>query len=84
MDPDDFAAAVEQERNAGDARNPFYQLLYNEQNAPAEQWFGQRGWIAVPTPLADYLRRVDRPVPGPDTDAGPMVARNTLVSAVKG
>jgi hypothetical protein len=30
-----------------------------------------------------YLREVGRPVPGPDTEAGPMVARNTLVSAVR-
>jgi hypothetical protein len=33
--------------------------------------------------LADYLRQVGRPVPGPETEAGPMIARNTLVSAVK-
>ena len=51
--------------------------------APATEWFGQRGWTAVGTPLADYLREVGRPVPGPDIEAGPMIARNTLVSAVK-
>ena len=33
--------------------------------------------------LADYLRDVGRPVPGPDIEAGPMIARNTLVRAVK-
>ena len=42
------------------------------------------GWTAVGTPLADYLREVGRPVPGPESQFGSMVARNTLVSAVKG
>ncbi|ORV19579.1 class I SAM-dependent methyltransferase [Mycobacterium celatum] len=83
---DQFAAAVEEERKAtaaGDQR-VFFQLVYNERFAPADQWLGERGWTAVATPLADYLREVGRPVPGPDTEAGPMIARNTLVSAVKG
>ena len=85
MQPQDFEAAVEEERAAtakGD-RRVFFQLVYNEQHAPATKWFGTRGWTAVGTPLADYLRQVGRPVPGPDTEAGPMVARNTLVSAVR-
>ncbi|OBI47016.1 SAM-dependent methyltransferase [Mycobacterium kyorinense] len=84
--PDDyFAAALEEEKAATAQGDPrlFFQLVYNEQCAPAEQWFGERGWSATPTPLAEYLRDVGRPVPGPDTEAGPMVARNTLVSAVK-
>ena len=67
----------------GTEERPFFQLVYNEQCAPATEWFGQRGWNAVGTPLTDYLRQVGRPVPGPDTEAGPMIARNTLVSAVK-
>ncbi len=80
-----YNAAVEAERAAraeGDGRL-FFQLIYNEQHAPAEQWFGEHGWIADPTPLADYFRTVGRPVPGPDTEAGPMIARNTLVRAIK-
>jgi methyltransferase (TIGR00027 family) len=80
-----FEAAVEAERAAraeGDERL-YFQLVYNEQHAPADHWFGEHGWNAVATPLADYLREVGRPVPGPDTEAGPMVARNTLVRAVK-
>ncbi len=48
-----------------------------------QQWFDEHGWTAVATPLADYLREVGRPVPGPDIEAGPMIARNTLVRAVK-
>jgi methyltransferase (TIGR00027 family) len=82
MDPDAYAAALEEERNAEDARL-FFQLIYNERYAPADQWFGERGWTTVPTPLADYLHRVGRPVPGPDTESGQMIARNTLVHAIR-
>jgi methyltransferase (TIGR00027 family) len=85
MSPDDYEAAVEEERAAaaeGDQR-VWAQLVYNERHAPADQWFAERGWTAVATPLADYLREVGRPVPAPDTEAGPMIARNTLVRAVK-
>jgi methyltransferase (TIGR00027 family) len=83
MDPDDFAAKVEEERNANDDRRLFYQLVYNEQHAPAEEWFGSRGWTPVATPLADYLRALGRPVPEPDAESGSMVARIRLVSATK-
>lgn len=85
MNPEYFEAALAEERAAaaeGDQRL-FFRLVYNEQYAPATEWFGTRGWTAVGTPLADYLRAVGRPVPGPDAEAGPMVALNTLVSAVK-
>ncbi|MGA8331995.1 MAG: class I SAM-dependent methyltransferase [Mycobacterium sp.] len=85
LPPDAFEAAVEDERAAraeGD-RRLFFQLTYNEQHAPAQQWFGEHGWIADPTPLVDYFRTVGRPVPGPGTEAESMVARNTLVRAVK-
>ncbi len=85
MSSDGFEAAIENERaaNARGEHRLFFQLIYNEQHAPAEQWFGERGWTAVPTPLADYLRVVGRPLPAPDTEAAAMIARNTLVSAVK-
>jgi len=85
MPAEAFQAAVESERVAnaeGDERS-FFKLIYNEQHAPAQQWFGEHGWTAVATPLADYLREMGRPVPGPDTEAGPMIARITLVRAVK-
>jgi methyltransferase (TIGR00027 family) len=85
MPAEAFTAAVEAERAAqaeGDER-VFFQLVYNERHAPAGEWFGEHGWKAVATPLADYLNEVGRPVPGPDTEAGPMIARNALVSAVK-
>jgi methyltransferase (TIGR00027 family) len=85
MPAEAFEAAVEEERAAqaeGDERL-FFQLIYNEQHAPAEQWLGEHGWNAVATPLADYLREVGRPLPGPETEAWPMIARNTFVRAVK-
>jgi methyltransferase (TIGR00027 family) len=88
MSSDDYSAAVEEER--ADAtegeRRVFFQLVYNERHAPADQWFDEHGWTAQATPLAEYLREVGRPVPGtdgPDARAGWMVARNTLVRAVK-
>lgn len=85
MPTDEYVAAVEDERAANAAGDPrlFFQLIYNEQYLPAEQWFGERGWTAVPTPLGDYLREVGRPVPGAQSEAATMIARNTLVSAVK-
>jgi methyltransferase (TIGR00027 family) len=77
-----WEAAKAAER-AGTNSNIFFQLIYNEQIAPAAQWFGERGWDAVPTPLADYLRDVGRPLPGPDSQALGMVQTNTLVTATK-
>ncbi|MGZ4510955.1 MAG: class I SAM-dependent methyltransferase [Mycobacterium sp.] len=86
LDRDEFEAKLDEELAAiasGEDDRPFYQLVYNERIAPATEWFGGRGWTAVGTPLGDYLRENGRPVPGPETDAGKMIARNTLVSAVK-
>jgi hypothetical protein len=85
MPAEAFTAALEAGRAAqaeGDERL-FFHLVYNERHAPAEEWFSEHGWKAVATPLADYLKEVGRPVPGPDTEAGPMIARDTLVRAVK-
>jgi methyltransferase (TIGR00027 family) len=86
LDQDEFEANIEQERAAiasGAEQRPFYQLVYNEQHAPATDWFGRRGWTAVGTPLSDYLRQVGRPVPEPESEASGMIARNSLVSAVR-
>lgn len=85
MKSEDFKAALAEERAAaaeGEQR-VFFQLIYNEQVAPATVWFGDRGWSTAGTPLADYLSGVGRPVPASDTEAHQMVARNTLVSAVR-
>jgi methyltransferase (TIGR00027 family) len=86
LEPHEFEARVNEERTAvaeGTEERVFFQLVYNERCAPATDWFGDRGWNPVGTPLADYLRELGRPVPGPQTEAGAMLARNTLVSAVK-
>ncbi|CNH32271.1 methyltransferase%2C putative%2C family protein [Mycobacterium tuberculosis] len=79
---DEYEARLEEERSTPGQRQ-FFQLVYNEQHAPATEWFGDRGWTAVGTPLAEYLREVGRPVPGPESQFATAVARNTLVSAVK-
>jgi hypothetical protein len=63
-------------------RNEFFHLIYNEQIAPAADWFGARGWRAEPTRLADYMREVGRPVPT-NPDAATMIESNTLVTAIK-
>jgi len=85
MASDELETGIEEERAAraeGDERL-FFQLVYNERHSPADQWFGAHGWTAEATRLADYLSELGRPVPGPDDEAGPMIARNTLVRAVK-
>jgi methyltransferase (TIGR00027 family) len=82
MDDEEFRAKVEEERASGDeARGPFFQLVYNEQAAPATRWFGERGWSAVATALPDYLSALGRPLPAPDSEAAPMVSSLSLVSA---
>lgn len=83
MSSEDFEAAIRAEVAAGDDRRMFFQLVYNERCAPAEEWFGERGWTATVTPLADCLRQLGRPVPEPDTQAGQMILRNSLMRAVK-
>jgi methyltransferase (TIGR00027 family) len=77
-----FAAKKQEERDAGHA-GTFFTLVYNEQHAPAEEWFTGRGWSAEATPLPAYLERVGRPIPADDPEAGPMAGSISLVSAVK-
>ncbi len=71
MSPEELEAGIDEERAArakGDKRL-FFQLVYNEQHAPADQWLGKHGWTAVATPLADYYARsADR---FPDRNRGP-------------
>ncbi|MFG1934326.1 class I SAM-dependent methyltransferase [Mycobacterium sp. NPDC048908] len=81
LDADVFAAKREQERAAGE--EDFFSLVYNEQHAPAHEWFGGRGWWAVATPLAFQLRTLGRPVPESDSEAGAMTGNISLVSAIK-
>lgn len=77
-----FEAKQQEERDAGQ-EGTFFTLIYNEQIAPADEWFGARGWTASPTPLNDYLVSAGRPIPADDPEAGPMAASNSLVTAVK-
>ena len=87
MAQDEFEAKREEERAAtaaGTGQRVFFQLVYNQRHEPATEWFARHGWNAVGTALTDLLREAGRPVPGPDTEPGKMLARNTLVSAVKG
>lgn len=77
-----FEAKKAEERAAGQEGN-FFTLIYNEQVAPAADWFGERGWVAVATPLVDYLDAVGRPIPLDHPEAGPMAQANGLVTAVK-
>ena len=81
LDTDVFQAKREEERAAGD--EDFFSLVYNEQHAPAHDWFGSRGWRAVATPLPFQLRALGRPVPEADTEAGVMTGNISFVSAVK-
>ena len=77
-----FEAKRQEEQDRGE-EGSFFTLIYNEQIAPADEWFGARGWDATPTRLADYLNGVGRPVPADDPDAGPMTDANSLVTATK-
>jgi methyltransferase (TIGR00027 family) len=81
LDAEAFEAKREEECAAGNYT--FFQLVYNEQHAPAREWFGSRGWSAVATPLPYQLRSLGRPVPDPDSEAGVMTANISLVIAIK-
>jgi O-methyltransferase involved in polyketide biosynthesis len=82
LDTDTFEAKRDEERAAGN-EDTFFSLVYNEQHTPAHEWFGVRGWRAVPTPLTDQLRALGRPVPEPGSEAGLMIGNISLVSATK-
>ena len=83
MDKSAFKAKVEEAKQADDMRGQWWQLVYNEQCAPAAQWFSERGWTAQATTLVDYLDYVGRPVPPTEAEVANMIASITLVSAVK-
>jgi len=81
LDDEAFDAKRQEERAVGNYT--FFQLVYNEQHAPAREWFGSRGWWAVATPLPYQLRSLGRRVPDPDSEAGVMTGNISLVSAIK-
>ena len=73
MPAEAFEAKKREERAAGED-GTFFTLVYNEQHAPAEEWFGARGWTAEATPLPEYMSELGRPIPADDPEAGPMAA----------
>ena len=77
-----FHQARDAERESQDGSR-FFSLIYNEQHSPAIDWFGDHGWQGTTVGLPEYCRQIDRPVPGPESEAGPMFASISLVSAVK-
>lgn len=83
MDREAFKARVAESTLSTDMRGQWWQLVYNEQCAPAAQWFSRRRWTAEATSLTGYLESVGRPTPDVDVEVATMVASITLVSAVK-
>ena len=78
-----FGRAREAEQQSQDGSR-FFSLIYNEQHAPAIDWFTDHGWKGTEIDLPEYCRQIERPVPGPDSEAGPMYASISLVSVTKG
>jgi O-methyltransferase involved in polyketide biosynthesis len=62
MDASDLETARAEERAAGN-EDQFFSLIYNEQHAPAVEWFGNRGWRGAAVRLTDYFRQIGLPVP---------------------
>lgn len=83
MDPAAFKKKVSEAGSSTDMRGQWWQLVYNEQCAPADEWFSRRGWSAEATPLAGYLCSLNRPVPAGDIEVANMISSITLVTAVK-
>lgn len=83
MDETAFEAKREEAKQADDMRGQWWQLVYNEQCAPAAQWFSERGWAAEATSLTEYLDAVGRAAPTADAEVTNMIRSITLVSAVK-
>ena len=82
MDREVFKAKRAEGRISGHGTE-FFSLVYNEQHAPAEEWFSERGWTATTTGLSDYIYQLGRELPGPGTDARYMLDSNGLVTARK-
>lgn len=78
-----FEALRDRERAEQGLDGSFFTLVYNEQFAPAADYFGERGWRAHRTSLADYLQQVGRPLPAEGSQSDAMVRANTLVSAAR-
>lgn len=83
MDNAAFSAKREEGKEIPDHRGEWWQMIYNEQHAPAAQWFSDRSWTATETTLSDYLISNGRAVPPPEADESKMIDSVRLVRAVK-
>ncbi len=83
MDQTAFKAKVEETKAADDISDQWWQLIYNEQCAPAAQWFSHRGWDTEATPLAEYIESVGRVVPLSNVEVATMIESITLVRGTK-
>jgi methyltransferase (TIGR00027 family) len=66
---DEYEARLEEERSSPGQR-AFFQLVYNERHAPATEWFGNRGWTAVPRWPTTCAKSAVR-YPDPNPNSGP-------------
>lgn len=82
LPPEVFEAKRAESVESGE-EDGFFTLVYNEQHAPADEWFSAHGWSAEATPLHDYLEAVGRPTPPAGSEAGVMTATISLVTARK-
>ncbi len=81
--PDEVFWAVRAAEKAANEDVTFFQLIYNQQFAPAADWFGSHGWKALATPVVQYLDDAGRQLPPSGSEADSMIRSNTLVSAIK-
>ena len=81
--PDEvFAAAKAGEIGDEGAADGYFSLIYNQQIAPAEQWFTEHGWRATVTGMPELLRRLNR-APEEGSQGALLLSLDSLVSAVK-
>lgn len=81
--PDEvFAAAKAGQIGAHGSADGYFSLIYNEQIAPAEQWFAEHGWRAQATSLPELLKQVNRE-PEDGSQGSLLLSLGSLVSAVK-
>lgn len=83
LDAEVYAARRQESHYETADGSNFFNLVYNERHAAADQWLTERGWVAVATELNSYLGSLGRPVPADDSDEGIMSSKISLVSAIK-
>ena len=83
MHADALEAKRAEERAFPHQPSTFFNLIYHELHRDAAAWFGEHGWDAQATLVANYFVQLGRPLPEPDTDAGQMLNSSSLVTAKK-